>query len=275
MSAFQSLNSTSSSASGDQALRNACVAFEEAMKTKLADAYEAADRLTGDHKEVVLAAVELTAALMLSMAELGESIESDSSVGTFINTVLDFVLSKNAVAIATYSVQSELTKVFDNKQDPSLVRLRDELTKKLEKRDEAADEKAHLTEAKEILKKLDAEHQAKVEDLLSVAKYGHTVRKAQDNNKVTFSDVTDFRKQIEIDFNKHHINNAAEDSAVPKSRSKSLFVTASYTPGSPSEGDQKVHDNPSDDDSTASRPSRGFFCCAAFVRKNRRKGKRL
>jgi hypothetical protein len=262
---------SSSSASGDQALRNACIAFEEAVKTKLADAYEAADKLTGEHKDVVVAAVEMTAALMLGMAELGESIDSESSVGAFINTVLDFVLSKNSVAIATYSSAGELNKVFDNKQDITVSQLKDEFIKKLERRDEAAEEKAQLKAAKDILKKLDEEHQAKVEDLLSVAKYGHTVRKAQDANKISNADVSEFRKQIEASFEKQHMT-AADTSSAPLARSstKSLFMTSSYNPaGGPSEGDQKIVDTPSEDDSTASRTPRGLFCCAGIFRKRR------
>ena len=114
MSAYQSARSSSSSGSlaeNEPVIRSACMAFEDAVASRLTECYSTAEIFKGDHGSVATSAIDLTAGVMLAIAKLGETLgTSERSVDDFVNAVADVVLSEHTSKIALYDPETEITK---------------------------------------------------------------------------------------------------------------------------------------------------------------------
>ena len=276
MSAYQSARSSSSSGSlaeHEPVIRSACMAFEEAIASRLAESYAAAETFTSEHGEVVTASIDLTAGIMLAIAKLGENIgTSPQSVEEFVASVADVLLSDHSMKIALYDPNAEIAKVFENQEDPSMRQMKQDLLKQMHKNDTAAEEERNLKEAKDLVKKLEAEYQAKVEDLVNIAKFGHTLRKKDESDKITEADVADFRKKLGNIFEEQHAKKLVLPMGPQQTMNvtswRSSFFAASADKDGPQSPDRNMKRTQSaaDDDSTGSNSPR-ISCCAALFRR--------
>ena len=284
MSAYHSAKSSSSAGSlvdHEPVIRSACMAFEEAVASRLSDSYAAAETLNGEHGAAVTATINLTAGLMLAIAKLGETIgTSATSVEDFVNAVTDVVLSEHSMNVALYNPAAEIAKLFEDKDDTKSNQIKSEILKKMETSSAPVDDERKLQEAKELIKKLETEYQEKVDDLVNVAKYGHSLGKNSDYDKITEADVARFRKDLERIFQEKHLlaissSNPATGAPQTKlSTGRTMFFSLSAAdkdaPQSPALDVKRIK-SPSDDDSTGSRSPQGFGCCGAFSKKRKSK----
>jgi hypothetical protein len=191
--------------------------------------------------------------------------------------VTDVVLSDHSMKIALYDPETEVAKVFDDKEDDaSVAQVKSDLLKKMEKTSGATDEERKLKEAKDLVKSLEAEYQAKVEELVNISKYGQKLKKNGEKDKITEADVLEFRKELEQILEDKHTRkfHSVQDSKTPNKSlvvKRSMFFSTSVdADGAKSpEAVIKRTRSPSED-STGSHSPR-ISCCAGLFGRPKQK----
>jgi len=157
-------------------LRDGCVSFEDAVAARLSELYERCAGLSGLHAEVADAAVNLTAGIMLTLANLGESDQGPDALSKFNREVQEHVFNAYAAKIVTYNPQVESASVFGHMDNGGWLKVRAALIAKMGEADLRPIEEEKLQALQKELQQVEKQYKLRVEDLVSLAKFGQVTR---------------------------------------------------------------------------------------------------
>lgn len=230
-----SITSTSSDGETHAAvLRDGCMSFEEAVASRLSELYERCEALSGLHADVASAAVSLTAGMMMTLADLGESDQSDDAITKFNIAIQEHVFNAYAAKIVSYNPQVESASVFGHMDNAGWLKVRTAIIDKMGEADLRPAEEEKLAAVKKELKQLEQQYQQKVEDLVSLAKFGQVTR--NDPNQVTSSTQEELKlvkEKLRIIFEEKH---SKEDPDARKKRDSILIMGSEVHNNDHSEG---------------------------------------
>ena len=203
-------------------LRDGCISFEEAVASRLSELYERCEALSGLHAEVASAAVSLTAGMMMTLADLGESDQGDEAITKFNVAVQEHVFNAYAGKIVSYNPQVESASVFGRMDNAGWLKVRTAVIEKMGEADLRPAEEEKLASLQRELKQLEQQYQQKVEDLVSLAKFGQVTR--NDPNQVsstTEEQLKAAKERLRIIFQEKH---NTEDADARKKRDSILIL---------------------------------------------------
>ena len=259
------LSPSSSNSSGGETraavLRDSCSSFSVAVGERLANCYQKCESLTvGLHSEVACAAVDLTAAVMVALGDLGDSDQGQTAISEFNKAVQLAVFNSFAANICLYDPDVEYSSLFGDSDNSSWLKIRKDVLERLGTNSFHVEEEKQLDKLKEELKVITASYQKRVDDLVSIAKYGHITKNDDEvSSKESFDDDMDlFKRRLREILEEKH-KKVEQDT--PKRKESFMWLSDSK----PSQEPVSVRtvQTAIDESSTASDSPRrsGLFCC--------------
>jgi hypothetical protein len=169
-----------SESSSKAVLRDACKSYWETIGVRLEEAFKQCKNLSGNHGKVVEATIELVAAVSLAIVNLGDTNQDSSSLAAFMSELQSSLVTSFAVLIATYNPQVELENVFREYRNEGVdlehQKIIDDVIEKFKVKKNENEEILKIQGLKEKIKDLENQYNQRIEDLISIFKYGKVLR---------------------------------------------------------------------------------------------------